>query len=146
MDKERTDDWNEDTPYMEWTTDLSVGIEIFDEEHKKLIALLNDMHHAMKQGKGKSVLRDVLGRLADYTDYHFTNEEKYFDKLEYPHTDQHKKEHHNLMVRVRGLQKKLEDDAFLLSIEVLEFLKNWVTGHIKGSDFKYTSFFKERGL
>jgi len=136
----------EDRPYMEWTSDLSVGVDSFDDQHKKLISLLNEMHTAMKQGRGKSVLDQVLSELADYTDYHFKNEEKAFTRWGYPYSDQHKKEHSNLMKKVRDLQLKNQEEQFLLSIDVLEFLKGWVAGHIKGSDMKYTDFFRKNGV
>ncbi len=132
--------------YMEWTSDLSVGIEEFDEQHKRLIAILNEIHEAMEGGRGKAALSEVLARMADYTGYHFETEEQYFDQYGYPQTERHKREHAYLMKRVKDLQKKAEGPAFLLSVEVLEFLKNWVRGHIRGSDKRYTEFFQEKGL
>ncbi len=132
--------------YMEWTTDLAVGIGEFDEQHKRLIAILNEMHQAMQEGRGKDVLCDVLDRMADYTEYHFSSEETYFDQYGYPQSSQHKKEHENLMKRVHDLQEKARGPAFLLSVEVLEFLKNWIQGHIRGSDQRYTDFFRQKGL
>ena len=67
-------------PLIAWDQGFSVGVGSIDEQHKKLIGLLNDLHDAMRFGKGRDVLGKVLAELIDYTAYHFRTEEGLFAK------------------------------------------------------------------
>ena len=61
---------------MVWDNSFSVNVKEIDAQHQKLIALINDLHDAMKTGKAKDVLGKILSDLTDYTVYHFGNEER----------------------------------------------------------------------
>lgn len=76
-----------------WSDKLSVQVRQFDEEHKKLIVMVNQLHDAMKEGKGKQVVGDVLNGLISYTKNHFAAEERLMKAHAYPDYEQHKKEH-----------------------------------------------------
>ncbi|MCC6132451.1 MAG: hemerythrin, partial [Acidobacteria bacterium] len=52
-----------------WSDELSVGVSAFDNQHKRLVALINELHDAMSAGKGSKVLGKILSELADYTVY-----------------------------------------------------------------------------
>ena len=60
---------------VSWSSQYSVGIATIDSEHQKLIALINDLHAAMKEG-GEAAMGKILDGLAAYTVSHFANEEK----------------------------------------------------------------------
>lgn len=131
-------------PLIEWNDFLSVKIEKFDSQHKKLISLLNDLYEAMKSGKGSGVIEKVLADLIDYTDYHFTSEEEAFEKYNYAYTEEHKKEHLELMNTAFDLQDKYKKGKALVTVKTLQFLNDWVKNHIKKSDKKYSEFFKDK--
>lgn len=126
---------------MEWTDRLSVGVEKFDEHHRRMIALVNELHAAMSEGRGQQALSGILGELIDYTDYHFAAEEAAFDQHNYPDAGPHKETHAALLEKARSLKEQYDAGATMMSLEVIEFLKDWVTDHIKGEDKKYTAFF-----
>ena len=86
-----------------------------------------------------------MGGLASYTVTHFKTEERYFDQLGYPETDSHKKEHVAFVEKVTDLKNKFETRNLLLTIEVMDFLSDWLRGHIMGTDKKYSGFFNETG-
>jgi len=71
-------------PLFPWSDDLSVKVTLIDDQHKKLIALINSLHDAMRAGEGKQVLEKTLKELADYTVYHFQTEEKYMQAVPLP--------------------------------------------------------------
>ncbi|MDA2920205.1 bacteriohemerythrin [Desulfobacterota bacterium AH_259_B03_O07] len=129
-----------------WNDSMSVNVEEIDKQHQKLVQIINDLHDAMREGKEKEVLGNVLTRLIDYTSYHFSTEEKYFDKFGYPDSDPHKKEHRELLEQVLEFKKEFDEGKVLLTIELMNFLKNWLTNHMQGSDKKYGLFFNEKGL
>ena len=134
-------------PLMAWNDRLSVGIASIDKEHQKLVGLLNDFYDAVQSGHGKDSLAKLLAALIDYTKVHFANEEKLFAKTAYPEAASHKKAHDDLTQQVLEIQKKYMKGANTsLSIETLNFLKDWLLTHIQGSDKKYAPHLTGHGI
>lgn len=131
---------------IQWDKSLSVGISEIDEQHVKLIAIINSLHDAMKAGKTKEILGDLLQSLIDYTKMHFAYEEKYFDLYRYENSAKHKAEHKKLTEQVLDFQKKFNSGAIALSVELMNFLSDWLKNHIKGTDQQYTKCFQDHGL
>ena len=131
---------------IEWKESYSVNVTEIDNEHKKLIELINNLHEAMMSGKSKEVMGKILDELIQYTLYHFATEEKFFDKYNYPESEIHKKQHADLVEQVAALQKKFKGGERVLTIDVLNFLKDWLNDHIIGSDIKYAHFLKSHGV
>jgi hemerythrin len=129
-----------------WNDSFSVNVKLFDEQHRKLIEMLNDLHDAMKVGKGKEALEKVLKGLIQYTSMHFSNEEKLMKQYNYPEFEKHKKEHNQLVLQVLDVQKKHQEGNAILSQDVMNFLKNWLRNHIQGEDKNYGPFFNSKGL
>jgi hemerythrin len=129
-----------------WNDSYSVKVKQFDEQHKKLIDLINQLHDAMKVGKGGQVLGDILKALIDYTGNHFAAEERLMKLYSYPEYEQHKKEHNQLVQKVLDVQKKLQEGSAPISQAVLTFLKEWLVNHIQGNDKKYGPFMNGKGV
>ncbi len=134
-------------PLMEWTEKLSVGVTQYDNEHKKLVGMVNELYDGMQAGHGKEVLGAILDWLIDYTKTHFANEEKAFVAHNYPDYQSHKAEHDALTKQVLEVQKKYQAGAsVVLSMEVMSFLKNWLVKHIMGTDKSYRPFLNSKGV
>ncbi|WP_243310349.1 bacteriohemerythrin [Fundidesulfovibrio agrisoli] len=131
---------------MAWTSDLATGVKIIDEQHRKLLDLINDLYAAMKAGKGRSVLEKLLDGLAEYTVYHFGTEEKYFDQFRYAETAAHKKMHAELTGQVVDYIGKVKSGQANVSMELMEFLKEWLVTHICKQDKRYAKTFLDAGL
>lgn len=133
-------------PIMSWTDTYSTGIAEIDQQHKKLIDLINSLHDAMAKGQGKIVLGKTLGELIHYCASHFAVEEKLFDKHGYPEADEHKDKHQKMTSKVLALQQQFEQGKATLTIEVMDFLQQWLDKHILGTDKKYAPFLKSKGV
>ncbi|MGA9763558.1 MAG: bacteriohemerythrin [Rhodomicrobium sp.] len=134
-------------PYMEWSDKLSVGIASIDAQHKKLVEMANGLFDAMKAGHGKEVLGKTLDGLVSYTVTHFNYEEQLFAKTSYPGAAGHKQEHEALKKQVQAIQEKMKlGVSFAQSMEVMEFLKNWLLNHILGSDKAYSPHLAAKGI
>jgi hemerythrin len=129
-----------------WNDNLSVHIGEIDRQHQQLIKMINDLDDAMRQGKGKEVLFTTLSSLINYALGHFETEEKYFAQFGYGEAAVHKKEHLAFAGRVSDFKNRFTEGQIGLSIEVMDFLSQWLTGHIKGSDKRYAPFLKSKGL
>ncbi len=131
---------------VSWNSTLSVGVREIDEQHMRLVELLNTMYAAMKSGRGESVLAKLLDELVRYTVYHFDSEEKLMDKYGYPDKPAHRKEHEALKKQVGEFVGKYKKGEVPLSGDLIHFLKNWVVNHIKRTDKKYGPYFNKKGL
>lgn len=134
-------------PLMEWNDKLSVGITQFDNEHKRLVAMVNDLFDGVQAGRGKDLLGPVLDGLITYTKTHFANEERYMQLHNFPEFAAHKAEHDALTKQVLDVEKKFRAGATaVLSMEVMNFLKNWLVKHIMGTDKHYGPYLNARGV
>lgn len=133
-------------PIMRWTDSLSVGITSIDNQHKKLIDLINTLFVEMNSGNSKQAVSSALGKLIEYTGSHFGFEEDLFAKHGYPEKDAHMAIHKKLVAQVVDFQKQFDTGEADVSIELMEFLKDWLIKHIKGTDTKYTSFLLNKGV
>ena len=122
---------------IQWSDKYSVNNFLIDSQHKRLVSMINLMHESMKEGKGKETLQKILNDLVGYTKEHFLTEEAMMKKANYPGYAAHKTEHDKLTEKAVDLQKSYADGKAPLTMDVLNFLKNWLTNHIEGTDKKY---------
>jgi hemerythrin-like metal-binding protein len=135
------------TPLMSWVDEMSVGVKVLDDDHKRLIELLNRLHEGIVTGQARRVLEDVIEQMLDYTKYHFSREESLFNKAGFPGAAEHKHEHDLLIRRAMNLQARFENgQSTELSLEAMDFLKRWLTDHIQGSDRNYMPFLAAKGI
>ncbi len=133
-------------PIVSWKPEYSVGINIIDAQHKKLIETINMLSDAINKHEAKSALSEVLNRLIEYATFHFELEEKYMIEFKYPGYDEHKKEHNYCTDSVLGFMKKFEAGEQMLPVEMLDFLVDWLHAHMLEIDHKYSAYFQEHGL
>jgi hemerythrin len=133
-------------PLIQWSDDLSIGIHEIDDQHKKLVSLINDLHDAMKSGQAKQALEKTLSELADYAVYHFQVEEKYMEKFRYPGFPSHKLAHTAFVKKVAAFQADYTSGKLGLSLDLMHFLRDWLTTHIKGTDRQYAALFLKNGI
>ena len=130
-----------------WDDKFSVGVREFDDAHKRLMALLNQLWDANEQRQGGDVLGRILAELISYTATHFAEEEALFRKWNYPVFDRHKDIHEKLKATAVSLQQKFASEkADVISDEVFDFLRDWLTKHILGEDMLYKSYFNSLGI
>jgi len=129
-----------------WNDSYSVKVKQMDEQHRKLVEMINQLHDAMKVGQGKQVVGDVLNALVSYTKTHFASEESLMKTYGYPGYEDQKKAHDNLVGQVGDIQKKFQDGNAPLSQDVMTFLKEWLVKHIQGADQKYGLYLNSKGV
>lgn len=131
---------------FQWSQKYSVNVREIDQQHIRLFELINDLHEGMKTGKSRDVMGGILQGLVDYTNYHFSTEERYMSLHGYPGYPQHRSEHKKFVAKVLDFQKSFNAGSLLLSLDVMNFLKNWLSTHILVNDKRYGPFFNEKGL
>ena len=133
-------------PKIEWSDDLSVKVFSFDNEHKRLIEMLNKLNDAMSQGQGQKVMAGILSELANYTKTHFKHEEDAMEKHNYPGIAEQKTQHNDFINKLNEMQAQFNSGNVALSIQMFNFLVSWVQNHIKKVDKNYADFFVKHGI
>lgn len=129
---------------INWKSDMSVGIDSIDNQHKHLVDLINRLYEAMSEGHSKDIMDAVLKELVDYGKIHFKTEEDYFDTYNYPDAMDHKGEHKAFLNTVDNLMQEYESGEYKVSMDTLHFLRDWITHHIKESDLAYGPFLQSK--
>jgi len=131
---------------LTWNDSYSVKVKQLDDQHKKLIDLINQLYDAMKVGKGSEVIGPVLKSLITYTQTHFSTEEQLMKLHGYPDYDAHKNEHNQLVAQVSDIKKGMDAGKMPLTQNVMNFLRDWLIKHIQGDDKKYGPFLNNMGV
>jgi hemerythrin-like metal-binding protein len=133
--------------FMTWTSDLSVGVAVLDDDHKRLIGIINQLHFGITAGHDRKVLEAVLGELVDYTIIHFSREEEMLQKAGYVAIPAHKTEHEKFIAQISNVQKRIKSaPVAMLDLELMGFLRSWLFSHILVSDKKYGPRLNAYGL
>jgi hemerythrin-like metal-binding protein len=129
-----------------WEEGFSVGVAKLDEEHKRLIGVINLLLEAIASGKEAQALGPVFRELFEYTRHHFEHEEALLDLYGFPWAAEHKAEHLRLIRELEEIKSNALTSSSLLSLEMLDFLRDWLGIHILERDKGYASFLASKGL
>ena len=132
--------------FINWDDNLSVGVNLFDNDHKELIAIANRLHDSITVGAQQGVLAPILNELVKYTIYHFGHEEGMMLQYSYPDYDKHKSEHDSLIEKVQDFDDQVQSGKTSISLSLISFLKDWLVNHIMVTDMEYKAFFEKKGL
>lgn len=134
--------------YFEWDQSYSVGVKLIDGQHKKLFGLISDLYVALDKNAGEKTapIENIILDLAAYVDFHFSTEEKYFKEFGFEKKESHTEEHHFYERKIAEFKDKYKEKGDEVGEEMMAFLKDWISGHIKIKDKEYTKCFNENGL
>jgi len=129
---------------LEWDKRFVLGVTFIDQDHKRLVDLINEIHDNIINCASHDALGTVIVELIDYATYHFAAEENSMAYNEYGGLPLHKEEHLKFCRMVAefldGSREGKEDS----SLEILSFLGNWLFDHILQTDSEYCQFLAQR--
>lgn len=131
---------------MTWSSALSVGVESMDDQHKKLLKLLHELNAAMATGKSSTILKPLLTSLVEYTRFHFGAEEALLMREKYPKLAAHRGLHKDLTKQVEDYVHRLDAGEIALSVDLMDFLQDWLKQHIQQEDRAYGQWLNEHGV
>ena len=132
--------------YFPWRSEYNINVKEMDNQHISLVSLINDLQQALNEGEGSERLGDILNRLLEYTDRHFTAEEKLMKKHGYPGYEEHKRRHGKMREKVYSLIRDYNSGRTSLTFSVLTFLQNWLIRHIMETDRTYAIYLNKKGV
>lgn len=128
---------------IKWTDQYKLDIKEIDNQHYGLVIIINELFTLMSEGKAKDKLNDIFDHLTNYTKKHFSTEELVLHKYAYPDAEQHKGEHQKFIDKLERFKKDFDNNKVTISLEVLNFLKDWLLNHIQISDKKYADYVRK---
>lgn len=131
---------------IEWSKDFELGLKLIDEEHKKLVGLINKVIEANKKETTDIEFKEVVKGLAAYTQTHFVVEEEYMQVYKYPAYEGHKDMHDDFIRRVSSLLQALGEGRMDFPKSLIDFLVNWLLNHIAVTDRKLVEFLLNEGV
>lgn len=120
-----------------WTAEqYGTSVDICDDQHKTLFALLNDLHESAG-GNDRNAIGSKLDALINFVVEHFKTEEKLMQEKGYSGYAAHKAEHDKLVATCADLQIKFHAGQADVTQETTAFVKSWLDSHIPGVDKPY---------
>lgn len=132
------------TKLVQWTKKLETGIQMVDDQHKSLCSLINGLHSAMLNRDSNAAMLKLIRSLKEYTVLHFNTEEQYFEHSAYPHIKEHKVLHRKFEGKIQDFENAFNSGTATVSMDLLNFLKDWLINHIEGTDHGYVKYVKDK--
>jgi hemerythrin len=131
---------------IQWKDEYSVGIAFIDEDHKKLIDLLNQFTVAYDHAMSEKFEKEALDALVDYTKYHFEREEKMMLDNDYPDFIAHQAKHQEMIGQVSKFVDLYHEKGHDALKDISEYLTVWLISHINGTDKGYSEYLNDLGI
>lgn len=137
-------DVEEPKAMITWQAQWDIGIAGIDEQHHRLVKLLNDLHQAMSERRGKEQLGRTIADLVSYTSTHFKAEEGQMRRFGYPEYERHKALHAALIDKADDFSRRFAAGEFVFPGDLLSLIHKWLISHIMSEDRKFAAFLRER--
>ena len=129
-----------------WKDEYSVGIESLDNDHRKLLNLINNFQTAVHYKTGEMFEKEAFNEVVTYTKYHFEREEKMMQQAGYADLEGHKDIHRAMIAKIDEFISDYEKRGHETLEDVSSFLKDWLVKHINGTDQDYSALMIKKGL
>lgn len=130
-------------PIIKWRDSFSVGVQKFDDEHKVLLEIINELFVIVRDQKTVDHLTIEINKLIQYTQEHFVEEEAAMEKVGYPALEDHKAIHKKLINDVSAFKKQVENGDKEAIKTFYHFLRDWLLTHIIEEDMRYKPFLSD---
>ncbi len=131
---------------IEWNDSFSVGVALFDEQHRQLIAMLNKMIKDPAATTRSETVAEVLTDMTHYAQEHFKSEEDLMIEHDYPLLEEHRDRHREFQEKAARLCFATIKGQTSVPQELLAYLQQWLIHHILQEDMAFKPFFKQKGV
>ncbi len=129
---------------LAWSNDYVLGIDVIDEQHRRLFAYFEEIDDAISEGSAAKVTAVVHG-LVEYAISHNSYEEELMLEADYPELEEHRRVHESFKARANKYVRRLENntDPFKVAEQVRIYLGLWLISHVKQDDRDYVPYVKK---
>ncbi len=125
-----------------WTEQFNVGIEVIDQQHRKIVEYLNQLDDINSRVHSNMEIGNLINALIDHTIFHFNFEEKIQQEVGYPYIKAHQRLHVQFAKRLANFQTRFAEGEDI-SGELESYLTNWLLDHLKHDDTDYAELAKQ---
>jgi hemerythrin len=136
----------EQMAYIDWSENFSVNVRELDAHHRTLVKKINMLYQSLLENSGRETQRKIIEGMIEYANVHFAAEEKYMLRLNYPGFLKHQAAHSTFTAMTHDLQNRVNHSDFVLTLDLLSFLKGWLQDHILVNDKEYSRHFNLNGV
>ncbi len=133
-------------PFMTWSKEFEFGIPDIDSQHRRWLDIMNMFYDQLEEKNLKDNLLKLIDNAIDYTKYHFSEEEKFMESIGYSQKDEQQKMHKEIVNKINGYKKTIEEGKSLVSMTVTQEFKGWFKNHILIEDKKYANTYHQKKL
>ncbi len=131
---------------VEWSESYAIGVGVIDYQHRKLIRLIGDLQeYHQKKEFHDDVIDLILEELCDYTEYHFTTEEKYMEQISYSELEEHRVKHLNFVKQLKTFKADFQARKNDVTEKLTTFLTQWLLNHIAVEDVQIKQYITQGG-
>lgn len=131
---------------INWKNEFSVGVKEMDDQHKKLLSMINKLIKEQKTLTDPKTIAELLTGMTDYALEHFRSEEYLMAEYGYDQKDQQVEQHQSFVEKTQKFIAASEMGPNILSNALLDYLGTWLVDHILKEDMMYKEFFNSKGL
>jgi len=130
---------------MSWDSSLEIGIEVIDNQHKELIAAVENSILTDSAQKGYDVFHSTMDFLESYVLQHFSDEESFQKYSNYPNYSVHKSLHEDLIQDLNEIKNQIDREGLNPKIiqAVNQFLLDWVIHHVSSADMQFGKYYRK---
>ena len=135
--------------FISWKEEYELGISEIDEQHKKMLSIINDLHDLMglEEKAEQDNIDKIIKEMEDYAIYHFKTEEKYFQLFDYENNESHTAIHNQYVEKVNNWRERYDDGKDpAIFFEIFNYLQDWWIWHICHTDRDYVPFMRANGV
>lgn len=125
---------------LHWSTELELGLEPIDNQHKQLITIINELNLAVEYNQPNSSMIPIIDKLIEYAHSHFHVEEEIFTTYGYPDRSAHEAEHATFLDSLKYIRWQCGIIEDSISAKTRVFLLSWLCNHIRNRDLEYKRF------
>ncbi len=129
-----------------WRDEFSVGVAEMDQQHKKLLAMINRLIAEQKKLTDQKTIANLLTDMTDYADEHFRAEEFLMAEYDYDRKTEQEDQHKAFIEKTQSFCLAGNVGPNILSEALLDYLGTYLIGHILKEDMQYKHFFNKKGL
>lgn len=129
---------------IKWKTEYALGIEKVDNQHMRLIALINRLVDSYQEDRGRDTIETIFQGLMDYCSYHFVVEEMVMRNHSYGEYVSHKTRHDNFINKIKYFKADYSKGNSVVLVKTVDYLNDWLIDHIVIEDRKYVPSLRKK--
>ncbi|MDR1100702.1 MAG: bacteriohemerythrin [Treponema sp.] len=127
---------------VEWDDRYTVGVQMIDEQHKELFNMINNFYPGcLKEDEKANIhFKLMVYGFINYSKYHFATEEQFLERLKYPDSLAHKRQHDEFIRVLLERMDKIELGQPVSFKHFTRYIRDWLVTHITLIDKKYATY------